>query len=83
MRIIANAETGYLVSATKVELEKLSNTYYEDEVIKMCLGAEIPISDMYDQIKFLKQHKNSIDQAKENLQKIIDNLEIIKPFVAP
>lgn len=84
MKIIAETGEGFMLTATTYELRKLSDCYYEkDRQIETKVGQEIPISDMYDQVKFLMAHKNTIDLAKAKLQKIIDNLENIKPFVEP
>lgn len=82
MKIIGTTKDGFLLTANKNELKKLADCYYERKrSIEIEVGQEIPISDMYDQIRFLTEHKNTIEQAKEKLMKVVENLEMIKPFV--
>ena len=84
MKIIATSADGFMLLANETELEKLANCYYEkDRNIVIKVGQEIPIADMYGQIKFLTEHKNTITQVQEKLAAVIGNLESLKPFVEP
>lgn len=81
MKIIAKTEEGFLVDVSKEELERLEDLYYGHSNGKYKVGTKIKVSEMYHQIKFMTEHKKTIDQAKDSLKKVMDNLEMIKPFV--
>jgi hypothetical protein len=81
MKIIGKTNTGFIFEATKSEIEKLDDKYYSEG--KYVIGTVVEINEMYDQVKYLKNHRAEIETVQRNLQRIIDNLTLLNPFVAP
>ncbi len=81
MRIIGKTDNGFILEASGSELEQLDDKYYGHG--RYGIGSEITVNAMYDQVKFLNRHHSEIEVAKKSLSRIIDNLELIDPFVSP
>ena len=81
MEIIGKNDNGFILTASKDELEQLDNLYYGKG--RYFINTEINVHDMYNQVKFLNKHKEEIAIVQKSLQRIIDNLTLINPFIVP
>ena len=81
MKIIGKTNSGFIFEASKSEIEKLEDKYYAEGRYE--IGTTVEISKMYDQVIYLKRHQDEIKTVQQNLQRINDNLTLLRPFVAP
>jgi len=91
MKLIAENKTGFIVDMSKTELANLIGYYYIDEsevqnkirgvYNDLCVGAEINISKMYEQLNSMKNNEQRFKQASDLLAKIADTLLLVDPII--
>ena len=91
MKLIAENKTSFIVDMSKTELANLIGycDISESEVRNkirgvyndLCVGVEINISKMYEQLNSMKNNEQRFKQASDLLAKIADTLLLVDPII--
>lgn len=79
MEIIGRIDDGFIVKVDKVELEKLTNLYYNKSHFKV--GDEINVSKIYGRFEQILRNKRSLGDLRKECEKIISSVEKLAPII--
>jgi len=82
MKILGKTCDGFILQATESELGKLLGYSYTFDISTELRkpGAEIKISEMYDQLYRLAKRKNELKSTAKTLREYADLLTLVKPI---
>lgn len=79
MKIIGKTKSGFILEASRDEVENLMGFYSMRTAIEV--GDEIKVSEMFQQLYSLARKEESLKQFAKSLRGIADLLEISDPVV--
>lgn len=81
MKVIGKTTDGFIIEASEREVSRLIGFYSGAETghPKLVVGAEIKVSEMYDQLYALRNNRNTLAKEAEKLRMIAGLLENSDP----
>lgn len=82
MKIIGESQSGFILQASKEEVSNIAGHYSNySEGFRANVGVEIPIAEMYHNLRALANSKRALEEAGKVLHSIADSLKIVEPII--
>lgn len=83
MKIIGKTDGGFILQATTSDIQKLVGWYYDETPTPTFkVGDDIKVSDMFMQMKNIKDMEKKLTQTAASLRMCANQIEISAPIVA-